>query len=430
MQGTVTSLVSGVLTMNITSIGTAVTGVHRWNIATISSTVIVNNQASDPNAGPPLFNITESTTVNTSLSGIRVTQNTGTGPTIFMNYVSASGQAILIHDNWFDLTGNASVIDAATSRGVIWNNSFTGNTANTQMVNSAALGCKMDSPASGQNAWILPSYWGSLDTTGLYNIYFETNDVHAIQNAANSDSNCRMVWRYNLMDHAEHGSHGADSSNYGQRYFEFYDNTGVFYGYSTPGSCTDNETDILNCTLNMANGWSGGVRGGTFVWHDNTLPAISSGDYGTRPDIELEVQNLAYNRGPDPCWGAGYTTHGQYYYAPRQVGTGRVTGTGTANYPPDGVNNSSTDSITYVGDSEPIYIWNNSRTQTLNLLDSTPSACTNNDLIAYYAVSGRDYFNGTAKPSYTPYTYPHPLTLGQTSGNPPAPPTGLTASVQ
>ena len=117
---------------------------------------------------------------------------------------------------------------------------------------------------------------------------------------------------------------------------------------------------------------------------------------------------------------------------------GRVTGTGTANYSPGGVNNSSTDSITYVGDSEPAYIWNNSRVPlgNINIADyglGQTNSCTGStyDTAANYIVLNRDYFNGsTAKPGYTPYTYPHPLTLGQTSGNPPAAPTNLKVSVQ
>ena len=152
----------------------------------------------------------------------------------------------------------------------------------------------------------------------------------------------RAVWRYNLMDNATLGTHGADTSNYGQRHFEFYNNTGVFNGYND------------GTTFNLANGWVGLFRGGTGLIYNNTLPAITSTDYGTKPDINATVMNLERNGGPNPCWGTN-TTGGAKYPVPRQVGIGYVTGNGT-----DGQGRTK-DSITYVGDSEPFYVWGNSR---------------------------------------------------------------------
>ena len=113
---------------------------------------------------------------------------------------------------------------------------------------------------------------------------------------------------------------------------------------------------------------------------------------------------------------------------------GYVTGTGTVTYSPLGYNEASTTSVglgnpAYVGDSEPAYIWNNNRSMNVGMSDyglgngstSCPSSPTP-DSTRNYFVSGRDYFNGTAKPGYTPYVYPHPLeggtigTLGTLAG--------------
>ncbi len=249
---------------------------------------------------------------------------------------------------------------------------------------------------------------GTADTTGANNFYVETNDFHALQSAIDNDDNGRAVWRYNLMDNSQFSTHGADTSNYGERHFEFYNNTGVFNAYSD-GS-----------TFNL-NGWVFIVRGGTFVIANNTLPVLQSGDYGSKPDVNLTVMNLQRNGGPNPCWGAG-TSGGALYHVPRQVGMGYVTGNGR-----DGEGR-TTDSITYVGDSEPAYIWGNSRTPlNVALSDYGGTECTNPDRSANYIVLNRDYFNGsTTKPGWTPYTYPHPLTQGG-GGDPPAPPSNLQA---
>jgi hypothetical protein len=407
MQGTVTSLVGSVLTMNITSTGGSGTA-HRWMVSTLPQTVLIANSTTT------LFTVTEDTAFHTEIGGIQFAAGTGTQPYITV-FFAASGKAVLIHDSWLQHSNSQTVSDIffLTNRGVVWNSSFDGSNGGGQnMATTSPVHTKIASPQTGQNAWIQQSFWGTLDTTGENNMYVETNDFHAFQAAIDNDDNARTVWRFNLMDHATFATHGADTSSYGERYFEYYNNTGNFNGYGN------------GTTFNMANGWIGFVRGGTFVAHDNNLPAISSQDF-SKPDIELTIFNLQEFAGPNPCWGAGFATPGQFYHTPRQAGFGRVTGTGTANYPPDGVNNSTTDSVTYVGDSEPIFVWNNNRTFSVSLPNFGGTACTNPDSTGNYVVSGRDFFIGTAKPSYTPFTYPHPLTL---SGVPSAP-GGLTASV-
>jgi hypothetical protein len=412
MEGTVTALSGNTLTMNITSTGGSGT-THRWLVSTIPSTVIVNNSSSGA-----LFVIAEDTTVNTNWNGIKIAYGTGTSSAITPLY-SSGGQAILIHDCWIEHGLNSGEnIDSTTNRGVIWNCSFDGSSGNSgQLVNSSAFRIK-GAPAT---SWTTAATWGAADTTGQGNFYVETNDFHAFQAASDIDDNARAVWRYNLMDNAEFSTHGPDTSNYGERYFEYYNNTGVFNGYSD------------GTTFNLPNGWVGIVRGGTFVVHDNTLPPIQSQDYGTKPDVEMALFNLHQNAGPNPCWGAG-TTGGACYHVPRQVGYGYVTGTGTSpNTSAVGCISPEThDSITYVGDSEPAYIWANSRQPLPNITleDFAPNGCTNPDTVTNYIIAGRDFFNGsTAKPGYTPYTYPHPLTQGQ-GAPPPTPPQNLQAIVE
>jgi len=59
---------------------------------------------------------------------------------------------------------------------------------------------------------------------------------------------------------------------------------------------------------------------------------------------------------------------------------------------------------------EPCYSWNNkyNGTTDVNLVTGTNPGTI---------VEGRDFFNQTAMPGYTPYTYPHPLVAGSWQAN-------------
>jgi hypothetical protein len=404
MQGTVTSYSGNVLTMNITSTGGS-GSTHRWLISTIPTTTIVAS-----NNTVPLFAISESSAGHVDLSGINFASS-ARGAAYITVAGTTGGQAVLIHDCWFQLVQDSfESIDVNVNRGVVWNCSFDGSSGNlARLITVGGIRIKDSTGLNTANSWSSASTWGAADTTGQHNFYVETNDFHAFQAACDNDDNGRMVWRYNLMDHATFATHGADTSWYGERYFEYYNNTGVFFGYSD------------GTTFNMANGWIGLVRGGTFVVHDNTLPLLDSQDYPHKADVLMMVMNLQRRAGPDGCWGQG-TSNGADYPAPRQVGLGYVTGTGR-----DGLGRTK-DSITYVGDSEPAYMWANSRQPLdhVGVADDGGTSCTNPDHSSDYLKGGRDFFNGSAsKPNYTPYAYPHPLTV---IGPRPAAPRNLRVS--
>jgi hypothetical protein len=435
MQGTVTSYDGGTLTMNVTSDqlcsaancppsggvdGNGGTSTHRWLISTIPFTVIVNNSPSTA-----LFSITEDSTFHTNISGIKVAHGTG-GADAFV-FGAGGGAAIVLQNCWVEQSttvnpntgGYGDSVHFFVNRGVVSNCSF--DASPFAFMGGAIVGQPFD-----ETAWATPSYWGALDTNGQHAFYAETSDFHAYLNMMDNDEGSRSVFRYNLFDHAGFGTHGADTGPIGSRYWEYYNNTGIFNGYSD------------GTTFGM-NQWFY-VRGGSFIIYNNILPAISSQDYGTKPDVNMTVMNLQRNNGPNPCWGQG-TSGAADYYAPRQVGLGHVTGTGTdgkgrSTYSAASYGYSATE---YVGDSEPAYTWANSRSP-LNEVTSDygtngPNSCAVSpptDTSANYIVLNRDYFNSSAaKPGYTPYTYPHPLTAGQGSGaNSPPPPTGLSVVVQ
>jgi len=375
MVGTVSSYGGTTLTLNITTFSGS-GSLHRWLVSTTSNTVIINNSSET------LFSISEDTAAHTNISGIKIAAGTGTGDAFDFNY-TPGGAAILLHDCWVE-QGASDSVRSNTNRGVIWNCSF-----DSTPFSMAPLAIHLkNAPAT---SWTTTSNMGMADTSGENNLYIESSDFHAYLNAADIDDNGRAVFRYNLFNNSGIATHGADTSPTGLRYFEYYNNVGVFNAYSD------------GTTFNM--NWWMFIRGGTYVVHHNTLPAISSTDYGTKADIMMTVMNLQRRAGPDPCWGAG-TSGGAEYPAPRQVGRGYVTGTGH-----DGLGRKS-DSITYVGDSEPAYAWANSRQPLTHvfLSDYGGTECPRHDATSNYIISGRDFFNGTVpKPRYTPYTYPHPL---------------------
>lgn len=418
MTGTVSSFNSstGSLVMNITSsAGTcadnSLSNCSRWLITTQPSTTIINNTAGGEGSGGAIV-LTEDTSFNSSISGIQFgnSTNSGTGDYIEIEY-NSSGVPVLIHDNWFRLgSGSGSGIFSGAIRGVVWNNSFDASPY-------AGAEEAVQQSSTSVNTWTTPSFWGASDATGTHALYVETNDFHALQNTFDNDNNGRLVFRYNIMDNASATTHGADSSSFGERYFEYYNNINSWFD------------DGTGATFDLGHGWIL-VRGGTFVAFNNTFTPISG--YYNGPFLDLTVQNLNRNSGPDPCWGAGQATPaGQNYHAPRQVGFGYVTGLGTASYTAVSPNptlsvNGANDSITYVGDSEPAYAWNNTPAATVSVSDYSPTACSGGDSSVNYIESGRDYFANTAKPGYTPYTYPHPLT-GITSSAP-SPPVNVTAT--
>jgi hypothetical protein len=100
------------------------------------------------------------------------------------------------------------------------------------------------------------------------------------------------------------------------------------------------------------------------------------------------------------------------YPCPRQIGLGYITGEGL-----DGLGRSEDPNPAvdwpggYVGDSEPLYIWGNTGTWAGGIgIVASSDPVTDPDLAADYIIAGRDYVaNGTPKPGWTRFEYPHPL---------------------
>lgn len=512
---TTTTVTGGTLVMNITSTGGScgsdgLSTCQRWLFSTPPSTVIIANSPSTI-----LFTITEHTTFHTYWSGIKIQQGSNGVPYFTIGSV-AGGQSAVIHDCWMEQNEGATDQDISfnTDHGLIYNCSFDATPYSTA---PEGISVKVANPVVGTppaNSWTTAANWGSLDTNEDTAVYVESSDFHGYQqNSMDADDTARVVWRYNFMNHAAFGTHGFDTSIYGIRYFEYYNNYGIFNwtGLCQTSTCSNTVTfsngsalitgnnafaagDTVQLTttgglpsgfttgqyyyvlstnltsttfeLSLSNGgaaivagsagsgtqgytnycYSGVcpsifnqnnwifVRGGSFVVHDSVLPDLNGGFYNPQ-NITLTEEALK-RAAANPivaCWGNN-STSGLYHPAPRQVGMGRQTGTGTVTS--SSTNSSATYSnvsaiTTYVGDSEPGYIWGNTsapldRVQAVDSdFSSSGGNCSPFDTSPNYIVSGRDYFNTATKPStgwiasYSPAAYPHPLASALT------PPTNL-----
>jgi hypothetical protein len=419
MTGTVVSYNGTTLVLNISSVSGSGT-YAAWIFSRPAQTIITNNYANTWNVA--LLDITENAALDIEVSGIYFVGGTIAGSNGGGEHIhiapSTNGKPVLIHDNRFSAINSIGAsIRTESNKGVVYKNSF-----DNGLCASSSLGCAFSVAQAislkadqSTDAWTSPSYMGANDITGDHNFYIEDNYFAGFwQSDMDYDSNSRSVTRHNIFDNSALGSHGADSSSVGVRHYEIYDNTFIF-------------TDMSDYTYNL--NWWFFDRGGTGVVADNVMPNIISQAYGDKSEIMMIVMNLGRNSGPNPCWG--FDMAGNQYPAPRQIGMGRVTGAGH-----DGLGR-TTDIFTYVGDSEPLYIWNNTGNYAVAKEDygwdpGTSCGTSAEDLAAKadstnsYLIEGRDYFLNTSKPGYSKYTYPHPLTLTSSSDTtPPAAPSGL-----
>jgi len=456
-EGTVTTYSGTTLTMNITSVSSVTGTFGSWDICSKPTTEIINNAGS-----ANIISVTESTSGSTDISGIQFTLGTGTGSMIGLSPTSG-GQPTLIHDCWFDvgITGG-DAIRATTNSGVVWNCSFYAPSF------SAAPLAFHHACDTLTNSWTTASTMGAADTTGKANFYFENCDFTAMLNATDDDANARAVYRYSTFKYAALGTHGADTGNWGVRHFEVYNCTFI---YDNQGSASPGNT------------WWFYIRGGTAAISNNVIPQQDSGGWWSGGGLNITVMQLQRNAGPNGGWGVINTSGrsgGWNYPAPRQPGFGRVTGSqvlpawssggpypgpgatwsgnyatfGGSTYKSTAANTSTSDpsvnvgqwtntgyaagfdSVTYIGDSEPIYIWNNTPTggsaipagvsdygaNNTNSVSTTATPITC-DTTSNYVVLDRDWFYDTtgspssgAKPGYSYYTYPHPLRSSSATG--------------
>jgi len=335
------------------------------------------------------------------LNIVQVANNSsGAGFSLDCDRTEPSAYTVLVHDCSFKCGSIFTYMVRCLDNGIIfWNDTFVGDGPNDpNALGGISFVCHKYGYTS---SWDTPDTYGNQDTTGLANSYVENCKFYdAPQATSNFDDNSRVVWRDNTMNNCGLASHGQETSVYGAREWEIYNNT---FTYSSSGVGPSGNTYPMNM-----NYWFF-VRGGSGVIFNNQMDDIPWNKNG----INLTV--LSINRSDSiPCQTG--------YPAARQVGQGW----------------SASSNVTYgnpvvgqdgIGDvTEGVYIWGNTGTETkdpnyVGLDQYTPDQCGNGMLVSNFLKAGRDYFVGTAKSNYTPYTDPHPLHTAFAVGSPTPPPT-------
>ncbi len=214
--------------------------------------------------------------------------------------------------------------------------------------------------------------WTRALTLGTANaVYIEDNTftfAYVNDGCLDAYGGARYVFRYNTITNTTIGHHGCDSGSYRSTHsWEIYENT---FDKSTAGT-----TRLFFS------------RGGTGVIYNNTY----TGNY-TVMELSNYRSCASYTTwgicdGDNPIDGnddaSGYHCQDQNGY----TSTGTDDGTG-----PNQI-------------SSPVYCWGN----TLDAVSVGLSVYLGCAAVADHIQENRDYFNGTAKPDYSAYTYPHPL---------------------
>jgi hypothetical protein len=226
---------------------------------------------------------------------------------------------------------------------------------------------------------------GADDSTGLNNVYIEDcKFIGGASSNCNVDDNARVVLRRCTIEDGLLLAHGQETSQYGFRHWEIYDNT----------------FRNVNLDINL-NAWIY-IRGAVFLIYHNTIPARFDKQAITMTCQMIQQANTGI------CQTA--------YPAARQVGYGWSASSSTGYGNPVLTRNG-------LGQiQDPCYIWDNTGdgASRIGVTDVTDN-CGNGLKARDFIIAGRDYLIGTPRPGWSPYTYPHPLRGGGGGGATPTP---------
>jgi hypothetical protein len=313
------------------------------------------------------------------------------GPGDQAGFINMSSQNFRIdHCAFSNLTKRGvAAYSTANSSGVIDHCTF--NKAGGSMQGVSVFG-------DGDGSWNRPLSLGSDQAVYIEDCTFNYGG-NAADGAFDAYGGARLVFRHNVVNNTSVGLHGLDSGGYRSPVsWEIYDNT-------------------FNTNIALAR-WMF-FRGGTGVVFNNKIQVTGN--------VTVNNIQLAYYRATAKCSVPGYkpwgfvtgsnpydgNTDGYGYPALDQTGAAPPT-------TPEDISSKPPASRSVQGRSAA-YAWNNVMIRNggtpteVKMTVWQPSgacmpACTTGAPCPQNLIKeGRDFVNGTAKPGYTPLTYPHPL---------------------
>jgi hypothetical protein len=344
-----------------------------WSSLTISKGVTLQGAG----IGKTNIALTGQVTLNKAsavmrIDGISFSVNGGGDPNkpIFIGGSWLNAKPIVFTNDAFNVSGSG-LFRIGVPGGVIYSHdTFVGGWDDSFL--------QLKDPADSQGSWTHADSMGTHDTNGTMNIYIEdSNFTGGTNQGIDCDDACRMVNRHNVFNNSESNSHGDDSSPFGMRHFEVYNNQ---FNNSRDSSQLSNENQAV---------W---IRGGTGMIYNNFFADLAGNTWGSKPEIRLNIRGAEDDRPQGSCSQVSYPVT-------RQLGQ------------------------SYNGSSyftDPIYIWGNTGTVGISADWEWGNPCGFS--WSTFFQWGRDGVNnGTAKPGYTAYTYPHPLASGGSASAPSAP---------
>jgi len=365
-------------------------------------------------ANEPLIQFSGTPTNLVRLSNFRVIDGGTTGGTSSIIQIGNFGLSHYLFTNIARvdhiIITNLLLRDGITFNG--WSMSLADNcridsTVNGQMFQINGLGNANTTSTNAANATNMFPSWdtiplspGTTNMVVMEDIYATYPNTGSGNGTVDSYAGARWAARFFTGTNLSFGAHGTDSSgaNRGTVWYELYGNNWT------------NNNNVFPFSF----------RGGSGLFASNTVVHVAD-----TPQNFIRIDNYR-NSGTNiyytttnssgfliPCCNPfGPAAPGEYYVggedatgypAMDQMGMGPPTIFGTTN-------------VTQT--HNPLYAWENYMDGVLGLpfLNATPYVNTGD--YAYipnstnYIVSGRDYFDNTPRPGWTPLSYPHPLRVG------------------